>query len=243
MASATEQDLANNALLAILRDQDRAKLVPHLHALDLKADAALQKAGQVVNDTWFPCGAALAAFSVSAENGQSVDVALVGREGAVGGIVSNGDLPAFADAKVRFAGRFLRIKTAALEQAKLDSISLRHWFARYSDCLFAQVFQTSACNASHSTQQRAAKWLLAGMARTGSPEIAMTQEQFAEMLGVGRPFVSRVVARLRAEGVIRTRRGSFRIMDENRLRSLACDCTAAIDDHFDAVLHGIYPRD
>jgi hypothetical protein len=243
VASATEKDLANNALLAILRDQYRGRLLPHVHAVDLAAEALLQKAGQVVSDTWFPCGAALAAFSVSAANGQSVDVALVGREGAVGGVVSNGEVPAFADAKVRFAGRFLRVKTAAQEQAKLDSISLRHWFARYSDCLFAHVFQTSACNASHSTQQRAAKWLLAGMARTGTHEIAMTQEHFAEMLGVGRPFVSRVVARLRADGVIRTRRGSFRIMDEERLRSLACDCTAAIEDHFDAVLHGIYPHD
>jgi hypothetical protein len=86
----------------------------------------------------------------------------VGSEGAVGGIVSNGNIPAFATCHVQASGRFIRIKTAALEQCKLDSLSLRHWFSRYSDCLLAQIFQTAACNATHTIVQRTAKWLLAG---------------------------------------------------------------------------------
>ncbi len=243
MPSANAEDLAGNTLLAVLRDADRERLTSHMHVVDLVAGDVLQKAGSIVSDTWFPCRSAVAAFCVDACDGTGVDVAVVGREGAVGGIVSNGEVPAFATAKVRFPGRFLRMKTAALEQAKLDSISLRHWFARYSDCLFAQVFQSAACNASHSTLQRAAKWLLAGMERVAGNEIAITQEQFAEMLGVGRPFVSRVIARLREEDVIGTRRGLFTVKNEARLRELSCSCTTLIEDHFDAVLHGVYPRD
>jgi CRP-like cAMP-binding protein len=186
----------------------------------------------------------MAGFCIATNaNNVAVDVALVGREGAVGGIVSNGHVPAYATAQVRFGGRFLRIKTAALEQAKLDSISLRHWFSRYSDCLLAQVFQTSACNAAHTISQRTAKWLLAGVSRTSGTEFAMTQEQLAEMLGVGRTFVTRVVKRLREQGTIATRRGIFVIKDEALLRGTACGCTAAIEDHYDTVLHGIYPVD
>jgi biotin operon repressor len=127
-----------------------------------------------------------------------------------------------------------RSKTASLEQCKLDSISLRHWFSRYSDCLLVQLLQIAACNGTHTIEQRTAKWLLAGLAR-------MTQEQLAQMLGVGRTYVARVVGQLRDEGVIETRRGVFTIKDEAALPQKSCRCTTAIENHFDTVLHGIYP--
>lgn len=211
-------------------------------AFDLKPMDILQAAGDEVVDTWFPCRASMAAFCVGANhNADAVEVALVGREGAIGGIVSNGRVPAYATAQVRFGGRFLRIKTTALEQAKVESITLRHWFSRYSDCLLAQVFQTAACNATHTIRQRAAKWLLAAVSRTQGAEFEMTQEQLAETLGVGRTFVTRTVRSLRDEGVISTRRGVFIVKDEAALRAASCACTTALEEHFDAVLHGIYP--
>jgi CRP-like cAMP-binding protein len=132
-----------------------------------------------------------------------------------------------------------RSKTASLEQCKLDSISLRHWFSRYSDCLLVQLLQIAACNGTHTIEQRTAKWLLAGLARTGASESEMTQEQLAQMLGVGRTYVARVVGQLRDEGVIETRRGVFIIKDEAALRQKSCRCTTAIGNHFDT--DGIYP--
>ena len=71
----------------------------------------------------------------------------------------------------------------------------------------------------------------------------MTQEQLADLLGVGRTFVTRTVSKLRAEGVVATRRGVFKVLDEAALRHRACQCTRSIEDHFDTVLHGIYPVD
>jgi DNA-binding MarR family transcriptional regulator len=235
-------DLLENALLAKLREDDRRRLAPHMVCVDLQAKTVLQRAGDDVVDTWFPCGSAMAAFRVSVdEESPAVEVALVGREGAVGGIVSNGNLPAYATSHVQAGGRFLRLKTSALEQCKLDSISLRHWFSRYADCLLAQTFQTAACNATHTIVQRTAKWLLGSLARTERVEFELTQEQLADMLGVGRTFVTRIVRQLRDEGVLETRRGVFIIKDEAALRRKSCSCTTAIEDHFDTVLHGIYP--
>ncbi len=141
-------------------------------------------------------------------------------------------------AQPRFSGRFLRIKTSALELAKTESLPLRHWFARYSDCLLAQVFQTAACNATHTISQRTAK-CLAASARTSGNEFELTQDQLAEMLGVGRTFVSRTMLALREAGVL-TRRGVITVLNEPALRKISCACTAAIEDHFDAVLHGIH---
>lgn len=240
MPSATRSQLSQNGLLAVLREDDRARLEPHMHAVEMPAGGILQHAGEDVVDTWFPCAAALAAFCVTNPQGQSVDVGFIGREGALGGIVSNGHVPAYATAVVRAPGTFLRIKTTALEQLKIESLALRHWFARYSDCLLAQVFQTAACNATHTIKQRVAKLILGGHARTGEMALPLTQEQLADMLGVGRTFISRVVGTMRNEGIIESRRGTLLIRDLAALRGESCTCAAAIEDHFDTVLHGIY---
>ncbi len=230
-----------NGLLAVLIEEDRARLAPQMMVLDMPANGVLHRAGDAVVDTWFPLARTLAAFCLETEGGDVIDVALVGREGAVGGIVSDGHLPAYSTAVVRSAGRFIRIRTSALEQMKLHSIALRHWFSRYSDCLLAQVFQTAACNAKHTIKQRTAKLLLAALARTGELELAITQDQLADMLGVGRTFVSRVIGEMRNNRVVESRRGRLIIKDEAKLRALSCHCAAAIEDHFDKVLHGIYP--
>jgi hypothetical protein len=161
MTAPTLEDLSHNALLATLNEADRKRLMPHMMAFDMKAGDVLQEAGDEVVDTWFPCDPAMAAFCIGTnDNSSSVEVALIGREGAIGGIVSNGHVPSYAT---------------------------------------------------------------------------------AEMLGVGRTFVTRVVKRLRDEGTIETRRGVFTIRNEPLLRTMSCACTTAIENHFDTVLHGIYP--
>ncbi len=241
MTTPTKSQLSQNALLSVLVPADLERLDPHMMALEMQAQDVLVHAGQDVVDTWFPCGSALAAFCLAGPEGTSVDVGFVGREGAIGGIVSNGQVPAYSTAVVRVPGLFLRIKTSALEQLKVESLPLRHWFSRYSDCLLAQVFQTSACNAMHTIRQRVAKLILSSLARTGEREFPMTQEQLADMLGVGRTFVSRVIGTLRKEGIIETRRGFMKVCDQSALRAISCHCKAAVEDHFDKVLHGIYP--
>jgi len=242
MRAPTIQSLSGNNLLSVLNEEDRARLIGHMLTFELKANDVLQEAGDDVVNTWFPCGSAMAGFSVgTGQDDHAIEVALVGREGAIGGIVSNGSLPAYATAQVRFSGTFIRIKTSAIEQAKLDSIALRHWFSRYSDCLLAQVFQTAACNATHTITQRVAKWLLAAVDRTSGSQFEMTQEQLAGMLGVGRTFVTRIVRNLREDGIIATRRGVFIIKNEAALKAASCNCTATLENHFDTVLHGIYP--
>ncbi len=244
MISPTAVEMLDNELLAKLNESDRQRLAAHMMVFELNRKDILQPAGEDVVDTWFPCGPSLASYQLWSEDGVgAVEVALIGREGAIGGIVSNGSLPAYANAVVRVGGPFFRLKTAALEQAKLESLTLRHWFSRYSDCLIAQVFQTSACNATHTIMQRTAKWLLAAMARTRLPEVAITQEQLAETLGVGRTFVARIIRQLRDEGIVTTSRGAITVVNRNALQAKACRCTQLIEDHYDAVLHGIYPQE
>lgn len=238
----TPDDIGNN-LLRALKAEDWAILQPKLEEWSAPTGTLLHDPGDTVRHAYFPRGSSLISYLVVLGDGRAIETALVGREGAVGGIVSQGRLPAFSRAEVQLGGSFFRIDLHALEDAKSRSLTLRYLFARYADCLMAQVFQSVACNATHSIEQRTARWLLAAIERTGSPEMALTQEQLAAMLGVGRSYLSRVIRDLKERGVIETRRARFGVRDVEGLRSLACECNSATSRHFDDVLEGVYPSE
>ncbi len=232
---------AENNLLRILRVADHERLKPHLRAEYKQAGDLLYNPGDNVEVVWFPCGPALVSYLVSNEDGKDVETVLVGREGAVGGIVSLGHLPAYCRIRVKYSGQFMRLRVSDLEAAKAASAAIRHLFARYADCLLAQIFQSSACNAIHSIEQRTAKWILSSLERTGDHRVPLTHEELAGMLGVGRSYTSRVLQSFRAKGLLETRRGALVVHDLEALQRRACRCNASIRQHFDTVLLGVYP--
>ena len=238
---ATERPFNN--LLRTLRDQDYALIAPHLVAAQQAANELLYNPGDNVDMVYFPCGSSLVSFLVSNEDGRDVETILVGREGAVGGIVSHGRLPAYCRIVVKYGGPFVRLPVSVLEAAKGQSPTLRYLFVRYADCLLAQMFQSAACNAIHSIEQRAAKWITSAMQRTGDHVVPLTQEQLASMLGVGRSYTSRVIQAFKADGVLETRRGSLVVRDLGALKARACRCNESVTSHFDTVLRGVYPHD
>ena len=105
----------------------------------------------------FPAARVSSSYMVANEDGRDVETILVGREGAVGGIVSQGHLPAYTRIAIKFGGPIVRLPISKLEAAKANSPSMRNIFARYADCMLAQVFQSTACNAIHSIEQRTAE--------------------------------------------------------------------------------------
>src|SRR6476646_9757400 len=144
--------------------------------------------------------------------GRSVEVASIGREGAVGGIVSCGHAPAFSRAVVLIGGPALRVPMRALEDAKHESAFVANLFCRFSDYLLAQVMQSAACTAFHSIPERAARWLLHAQDRAGD-RIELTQEAFAGLLGVQRTTINAVIQSMQQEGLITTGRGVVRVPD------------------------------
>ncbi len=231
-----------NNLLRALRENDVIRLRPSFEVVEADRGTVFYDPGDDVRFTYFPCGASLASFSILLPDGKSAETALIGREGAVGGVISQGHLPTYARASVEFPGEFLKIETSALDAAKHQSIAIRRLFARYADCLLAQVFQAAACNAAHSIEQRVAKLLLAGIDRTQTPILPMTQEQLASMLGVGRSYISRVIQTLKTEKALKTSRGALLVEDVATLQRRACACNDAVRSHFDVVLKGVYPN-
>jgi CRP-like cAMP-binding protein len=239
--SVIDEEVCANRLLAGLPQSDRESLATRMTLVRKSTGALLHDAGEEVNEAYFPCDGALASFAVSAEAGARVEAALVGSEGAIGGIVSPGALPAFSRAEVQHGGRFLCIRLEDLHAMEEQSPALKSRLSRYADCLLAQVLQGAACNAVHPIEQRAARWLVAASQRTGETVLPLTQDRLADMLGVGRSFVNRVLKRFRAAGLVESRRGALVIHDLAGLEALACDCNDRIRAHFEEVLEGVHP--
>jgi hypothetical protein len=233
-----------NNLLRRLNAADFALIAPHLAHQVTGVGDLLYNPGDNVEVVHFPCGPSLASYLVANEDGRDVETILVGREGAVGGIVSEGYLPAYTRIMVKFGGPFMRLHVGKLDAAKTKSATLRNVFARYADCMLAQIFQSTACNAIHSIEQRAAKWIISAIERAdGDNIVPLTHEQLATLLGVGRSYTSRVIQTFKAEGVLDTRRGSILVLNPEALRIRACLCNESVKSHFEDVLRGVYPTE
>src|SRR5438105_3989158 len=144
---------SGNRLLAAVPAADRVLLEPHTQFVELAHRQVLFEPEEDVVLTHFPLTGTMAALVVALEDGKTGEAASIGREGAIGGIVSAGHKPAFTRAVTVIAGPALRVETARIEIAKETSSAVRELFARYADALMAQILQSVTCNALHSPQQ------------------------------------------------------------------------------------------
>jgi CRP-like cAMP-binding protein len=233
---------ANNRLLSTLSPAERALIEPSASIVELRRGDILFEPGADVPATHFPSAGTVVAIVVGIADGRTVEVATIGKEGAVGGIVSGGRAPAYARAVVQVPGLALRVDLKALEAAKARSPYIRDLFARYADALLAQVMQSVACNSFHPLEARCCRWLLTAQDRSGGNEIPLTQEYLAEMLGVQRTTVSAVARILQDKGLIRYRRGTIRILDRAAVEKRSCECYASVERHFREVLPEMRPQ-
>lgn len=235
-----ERDTGNR-LLDSLSPRDRRMLTPNLRPLALDRGEVLLEPGEDVTQVFFPGPGTIAALVLHLRDGKSAEAAMIGAEGALGGIISNGEKPAYAHGVTEVAGPAFRLSTEALEDAKQRSPSLRDHFARYADCLLAQVLQSVACNAVHDFDARLARWLLATQDRCGQDELKVTQDFIAEMLGVRRPYATRIAGQLEERGAIQRGRGTITVVDRVKLERQACECYSYLRRHFERLLPGVYP--
>jgi CRP-like cAMP-binding protein len=233
---------ASNRLLSTFLPADRLLIESSASAVQLRRGDVLFDVGSEVPATHFPAAGTVVAILVSVFDGRTVEVATIGKEGAVGGIVSGGRAPAFGRAVVQIPGAALKVDLRALEDAKARSAHIRDLFARYADALLAQVMQSVACNAFHALEARCCRWLLTAQDRAGGDDIPLTQEYLAEMLGVQRTTVSAVARALQEQGLIGYRRGMIRIVDRAALQARACECYDAVERHFREVLPEVKPQ-
>jgi CRP-like cAMP-binding protein len=215
-----------NCLLTSLPSPEFSLLAPHLSERTFVRGGMLQEAGTTVDHVYFP-HSGLISLLLPMAAGQSVELALIGCEGAIGLSAAMGSPVALNTAVYASAGTAARISVRRLAGLAEGSATLRALIVGYNDIMLAHVQQMAACNALHDVEARLCRWLMQASDRIGTREIMITQEQLSDLLCVRRTTVTLVCRGLQMAGIIHIRRGRVEISDIAALEQKACSCYGA----------------
>jgi CRP-like cAMP-binding protein len=231
-----------NRLLAALEPDDFSWLEPHLEIVDLPRGKVIFETGEPIRHTYFPHDAIVSLLTVL-HSGGSVEMAVFGREGALGFVSALVTRQSFGRYITQVRGTASRIALEWINEGVAMRPTLRHAMFRFTEAFLAQTLQSVACNAVHSVEARCCRSILATRDRTDRDDLPLTHETLAEMLGVQRSTVSSVTSTLQKAGLIVQGRGTIRITNREGLEATACECYRAIRDSFDKLLPGAFRGD
>ena len=170
------------------------------------------------------------------EDGASAEIAVVGKEGAIGVALFMGGETTPNRAIVQSAGFAYRLTGQRVKEEFNRHGQMLHLLLRYTQSLITQMAQTAVCNRHHSVHQQLCRWLLLSLDRLPSNTLTMTQELIANMLGVRREGVTEAAGKLQSLGVIRYSRGQIVVLDREKLEQLSCECYAVVKKESDRLL-------
>ncbi len=207
-------------------------LAPRLEVVTTTLRERVYDPGGPLDHVMFPLSS-IFSLVAEADGRVLVEVATIGREGMVGLPIFLGAATSPHAAFCQVAGTAARLSAGALREASARDGGLRRLLNRQTQATMVQIAQNVACNAAHSSEQRAARWLLMTQDRMARDEFGLTQEFLAQMLGVRRPTVSEIARRLQSRGLIRYSRGRMTITDREGLERTACECYSIVRAEFE----------
>src|SRR5260221_1963664 len=211
-----------NHLLAALSVGELKRVRPKLEEVDMSLGEIVYESGRLLDHVYFPSTCIVSLLYVL-ESGASAEIAVVGYEGVVGVSLFMGGETTPNRAVVQSAGGAYRLPAAIIQSEFRRGGAMQHLMLRYTQSLLTQMAQTAVCNRHHSVDQQLCRWLLLSIDRLTDPEITMTQELIANMLGVRREGVTEAAGKLQKAGVISYRRGHIKVLDRPRLEAMSCE--------------------
>jgi len=226
-----------NRILAALPEAEYARLAPALELVTLELRQVMFDVDRPIEYVYFPEDAVVSVVSVMTD-GSGVETATIGDEGLVGLPVFLGTGRTPAQAFCQVPGEAHRIESGAFRQEIGRAGDLRDVLSRYTQALFTQVAQSSACNRLHTMRERCARWLLQIHDRVGRDEFPLTQQFLSQMLGVRRATVTETASKLQEDGLITYDYGRITVTDRRGLEAASCECYEIIRREFARLLDG-----
>lgn len=230
-----------NRLLEALPPEVMARLLPVMRHVNLAPGQVVAEPGEPASQIVFPGPKAVLALLSVLPDRRPVETACVGCEGMVGPLLGRTPAPAFTRATVLTGGPALLVGAEAWGEAIAASPEALRVVSGYAAAFVAQLQQGVACAALHPVEQRACRWMLMLEDRLGERSLPLTQEALADLLGVRRTTITRVIANLEAQGLVRHRRSRIIVVDRPGLERASCECHGAVRDHFAKAAPGLYP--
>lgn len=219
-----------NLVLRSLSPAASSLIAPHLRQVSLRKDKYLCQAEECFDAVYFPETAVVSEFKIL-EDGHMIEVAVIGREGAVGASAAFGNENVSSNcAQVVQAGIALSIDTPTLQRLVRINDELRTVLNQPVDQYIRQVSQKVVCNVYHSVKERFCTWLLMLQDRCRRESLALTHEQIARVLGVYRPSITCIAQEMRDEEMIDYKRGGITITDRTLVERTACACYSELAD-------------
>ena len=212
-----------NRLLAALSPSEQERFFSRLEMVYLTRSKILYSAGDTINYTYFPLSGMITLLCVT-EDGRTMEVAMVGNEGAVGIPVILRALTTPYETIVQIPACAMRIRASLLREEFDRGGRLQDVLLRYMNTMLLQVSQSSVCNYFHTVEQRLCRWLLITRDCLQSDTFYLTQELIAQMLGAPRSGVTVAAGQLQKKGLIRYSRGKITILKQRELSMAACEC-------------------
>ena len=195
-----------NRLLQALSPDVQERIFPLLELVPLPLGKSIYESGDTMRHVYFPTDSIVSLLYVM-ESGDSAEISVVGNEGVVGISLFMGGESTLSRGVVQSAGS-----------------------------LITQMAQTAVCNRHHSIDQQLCRWLLLSLDRLQGPDLVMTQELIANMLGVRREGVTDAAGKLQKLGIIEYSRGKIKVLDRPGLERRSCECYGVVKRETDRLM-------
>jgi CRP-like cAMP-binding protein len=219
-----------NKILLSIPDEEYALIRPHLEFISMPHHLSLYEPGQRIEFVHFPNGG-MVSLVIATEDGKTVEVGEVGREGFAGIQATVGINRNQVREIMQIPGDGFRVKSSALKSVLQSAPELQRILSRYAVVQAMQFAQTAACNRLHNIDQRFARWLLITQDRVDSPSLVITHDFLATMLGTDRPTVSLAAAALQKKKIIDYTRGAVEILNRAKLERCSCECYKVLQQY------------
>ncbi|HYW74597.1 MAG TPA: Crp/Fnr family transcriptional regulator [Pyrinomonadaceae bacterium] len=218
-----------NKILSALSAADYARIAPNLKLIHLAQGEKLYSTGEGCKWSWFLLDGLLS-VAAETEEGETMDVGMIGTEGAAGMLAAFHDWQAPFTATVEIRGQAMRISAVALKEEINRLSELQVALLKYTAFLYHQIARSVLCGRFHQTERRLCRFLLTISDRIGSPIIPLKHERLSHLIGAHRPRVTGTLNKLAAQKLLQLTRGKIVILDRAELETHACSCYTIIDD-------------
>jgi CRP-like cAMP-binding protein len=225
-----EMPHGSNFLLGRLPSATLARIAGNLSVVEMTAGEVLGEPHQRIQRVYFPHSGIISCI-VELFDGSTIETGMIGNDGVFGASQAMDDKVVLNLVTVQIAGKASVMAVDRLRALAGELPDFKALLIKYEQFFVSQVQQTAACNAVHDIEARTCKWL-SRMHDLVGPDLSLTQEFFARMMGVRRTSVTTVASALQGAGLISYSRGRLHIDDIEQVRKRACECHDAVRAHY-----------
>jgi hypothetical protein len=232
-------DLSQNRILSGLPHREREALSPLLQEKKVHLGDILTDTGAQIRAVLFPLDAAISMVNVQRQSTQTVDVALIGREGCYGCSVVQGSDKSPSTFMVEVGGKGVEVETAKLLEVLPRLGYLRAALDRYNYLLTRLIVISVGCSQFHSPSERLARWLMSHCHRTGMMNYPFSLEFLAAQTGLNTSILRNVLNEFGQQGLVESGHNTVTIAHPEVLETRACQCVQLVKDATREYLDGL----